>query len=98
GLADALINAHRATVVGARRQAKITGQFAAIVEVTIEYFPTQRDAADVSYAFQAHQYRGLGTTALCSTSFFRGALRRRYGFDRACLRAFDFFDRVFSRV
>src|SRR5215469_9026192 len=89
GLADALINAHRATVVGAWRQAKIAGQFAAIVKVTIEYFPTQRDAADLSNAFQAHQCRGLGTTALCCTSFFRGALRRRYGFDCACLRAFD---------
>src|SRR5215470_16498693 len=46
GLADALINAHRATVVGARRQAKIAGQFAAIVEVTIEYFPQPRCAGE----------------------------------------------------
>src|SRR5215469_6997569 len=96
-LADALINAHRATVVGARRQAKIAGQFAAIVEVTIEYFTTQWDAADLSNAVQAHQCRGLGTTALCCTSFFRGALRRRYGLDRASLCAFDVFGLAFSQ-
>src|SRR5262249_13967229 len=53
-LADALINAHRATVVGARRQAKIARHFAAIVEVTIEYFKTKWHAADLSNAFQAH--------------------------------------------
>src|SRR6516225_3365112 len=82
-LADALINAHRATVVGARRQAKIAGQFAAIVEVTIEYFTTQWHAADLSNAFQAHQCRSLGTTALGCTSFF--------------LRAFDIFDLAFGQ-
>ena len=95
--ADALINAHRATVVGARRQAKIAGQFAAIVEVTIEYFTTQWHAADLSNAFQAHQCRSLGTTALGCTSFFLRALQRRGRFDRACLRAFDVFDLAFSQ-
>ena len=54
-LADALINAHRATVVWARRQAKRAGQFAAIVEVTIEYFSAQWHAAILSNAFQTHQ-------------------------------------------
>src|SRR5215470_947031 len=95
--ADALINAHRATVVGARRQAKIAGQFAAIVEVTIEYFTTQWHAADLSNAFQAHQCRSLGTTALGWTFFFLRALQRRGRFDRACLRAFDVFDLAFGQ-